>query len=48
MDKARAQAQDIMRINPNFSVERLARTSPQKNQDLKQQFLDALRKAGLK
>jgi TolB-like protein/Tfp pilus assembly protein PilF len=34
MDKARAQAQEIMRVNPNFSVDRLARTSPQKTKFL--------------
>jgi len=48
MDKAREQAQEIMSLNPNLSVDRLARTSPQKNQVLKQRFIDALRKAGLK
>jgi TolB-like protein/Flp pilus assembly protein TadD len=48
MDEARAQANEIMRLNPNFSLERLARTNPQKNQVLKQRYTDALRKAGLK
>ena len=48
MDEARAQAKEIMRLNPNFSLEQLARTNPQKNQALKQRYTDALRKAGLK
>jgi len=47
-DKACAQAKEIMRLNPGFSVERLAKTNPQKNQALKHQHIDALRKAGLK
>jgi len=48
MDKARAQAKEIMRLNPKFSVERFARTDPQKNQVVKKRYIDALRKAGLK
>ena len=47
MDEARAQAAEIMRINPKFSVERLARTDPTKNQVVKMRYIDALRKAGL-
>jgi tetratricopeptide (TPR) repeat protein len=48
MDKASAQAKEIMRLNPKFSVERIARTDPQKNQAVKKRYIDALRKAGLK
>jgi adenylate cyclase len=48
MDEARAQAEEIMRLNPNISLEQLARTYPQKNQVLKKRYIDALRKAGLK
>jgi len=48
MDEARAQAKEIMRLNPNFSVDRVARTDPQKNQAVKKRYIDALRKAGLK
>jgi adenylate cyclase len=48
MDKARDQAKEIMRLNPKFSVDRLARTDPQKNQVIKMRYIDALRKAGLK
>ena len=48
MDKARVQAKEIMRLSPNISVERIARTDPQKNQVVKKRYIDALRKAGLK
>jgi len=48
MDGARVQATEIMRLNPKFSVERFARTDPQKNQVVKKRYIDALRKAGLK
>jgi len=48
MDKASAQAKEIMRLNPKFSVERFARTDPQKNQAVKKRYIDALLKAGLK
>ena len=48
MDKASAQATEIMRLNPNISVEQIARTDPQKNQVVKKRYIDALRKAGLK
>jgi len=48
MDEARDQAKDIMRLNPNFSVDQVARTDPQKNQAVKKRYINALRKAGLK
>lgn len=48
IDEARAQAKEIMRLNPKFSVDRFARTDLQKKQALKKRYIDALRKAGLK
>jgi adenylate cyclase len=48
MDEARFQAKEIMRLNPNFSVERFARADPQKNQVVKKRYIDALHKAGMK
>jgi len=48
MDKARVQAKEIMSLNPKFSVERMAKTDPTKNQVAKKRYIDALRKAGLK
>jgi len=35
MDEARAHAKEIMRLNPKFSVDQVARTDPQKNQAVK-------------
>jgi adenylate cyclase len=48
IDEARAQAKEIMTLNSKFSLDRFARTDPQKNQALKKRYIDALRKAGLK
>jgi TolB-like protein len=48
MDQAQEQAREIMRLNPDFSLERFAKTVPQKDHVLKQRYIDALRKAGLK
>jgi adenylate cyclase len=40
-DDARAEAAEVLRINPNFSLERFSKRAGSK-------FVDALRKAGLK
>jgi adenylate cyclase len=47
-EEARAQAAEILRINPKFSVEGRANFVPCKNQADLDRFLDGLRKAGLK
>ena len=47
-EEAQAEAAQVLRINPEYSLERLARTDPQKNQAVKKRYIDALRKAGLK
>jgi adenylate cyclase len=47
-EEARAEAAEILRIDPKFSLERLAKTRPHKNQANTEQFIDSLRKAGLK
>jgi adenylate cyclase len=47
-DEARAQAAEVLRINPNFSVEQRAKFSPYKNQADLDRYLGGLRKAGLK
>jgi len=39
MDEARAQAKEIVKINPKFSADRLARTDPTKNQAVKNDTL---------
>jgi TolB-like protein/Tfp pilus assembly protein PilF len=46
--EAQAEATQALRIDPKFSLERLAKTTPQKNQETKKRFIDSLRKAGLK
>ncbi len=46
---ARAEAAEILRLNPKFSVDYLARTlSVYKDQSVKDNMIGALRKAGLK
>ena len=39
MDEARAQVKEIVKINPKFSADRLARTDPTKNQAVKNDTL---------
>jgi adenylate cyclase len=46
--EARAEAMEILRIHPTFSLEHHAETLPYKNQSDKDHFISALRKAGLK
>jgi adenylate cyclase len=44
-----AEVAEVLRINPNFSLERFAKTAPMKNQaDLMERYIEPLRKAGLK
>ena len=47
-EEARAEAAEILRIDTKFSLERLAKTRPHKNQANTESFIDSLRKAGLK
>jgi adenylate cyclase len=47
--EARAQAAEVLRINPNFSLEQYAKANPLKNRtDLRDRTIEPLRKAGLK
>jgi adenylate cyclase len=46
--EAQAQAQEVISINPSFSLERLAKGLPYKDPSEKKRIVDALRKAGLK
>ncbi len=48
MKEARAQAAEVLRINPNFSLERWAKTQRFRNHADGERRIDALRKAGLK
>jgi adenylate cyclase len=45
--EASAEADDVLRINPKFSLESYAKTLPYKNKVDKERYIDALRKAGL-
>ena len=48
VEEARAQAAEVLRIYPKFSLERQAKTLRFKNPDDAERYIDALRKAGLK
>jgi len=47
-EEARVEAAEILRIDPKFSLEGLAKTRPHKNQANTKSYIDSLRKAGLK
>ncbi len=47
-EEAHAEAQEVLRINPKFSVEYYAKTLPFKNQAQLDRYVEAMRKAGLK
>jgi adenylate cyclase len=47
-EEARAEAAEVLRINPKFSLERFAKMRVQKDKAALERFIDALRKAGLK
>jgi hypothetical protein len=47
-EEARAEAAEMLRINPKFSVEKWAKRLTYKNQADADRFISALRKAGLK
>jgi tetratricopeptide (TPR) repeat protein len=47
-EEAHAEAEEVLRINPKFSLEYFAKTLPLKNQAQIDRYIEALRKAGLK
>jgi TolB-like protein/Tfp pilus assembly protein PilF len=47
IEEARAQAVEVLRINPKYSLELAAKTSFGKNQADRERYLDGLRKAGI-
>ncbi|MFC1830239.1 tetratricopeptide repeat protein, partial [Thermodesulfobacteriota bacterium] len=47
-EEARAEAAKVLEIDPNFSVERLSKSKPYKNQADMKLLVDALNRAGLK
>jgi adenylate cyclase len=46
--EARAEAEEVLKINPKFFLESFAKTLPFKNQAQADRYVEALRKAGLK
>ncbi|HYA90182.1 MAG TPA: adenylate/guanylate cyclase domain-containing protein [Thermodesulfobacteriota bacterium] len=46
--EARAEAAEVLRINPEFSLDYFAKTLPYKDQEVTKSLIDALHKAGLK
>jgi adenylate cyclase len=46
--EARAEAEEVLRINPKFSLDNYAKTLPYKDQSVVDRYVDACRKAGLK
>lgn len=46
--EARAAAAEVLKINPKFSLEQLAKIHPYKDPATKERLIDSLRKAGLK
>jgi adenylate cyclase len=47
-DKARAEATEVLRMNPKFSLEEFGKRITSKDQESKERVIGALRKAGLK
>jgi adenylate cyclase len=47
-EMARAEAAEVLRINPKFSLEKLAKSLPYKDKEYLNKAIDAMRKAGLK
>jgi adenylate cyclase len=47
-EEARAEAEEVLRLNPKFSLESYAKTLPFKNQAQTDRLVEALRKAGLR
>jgi len=47
-EEARAEAAEVLRIQPKFSLEKFAKKLTDKDQEYKERFIGALRKAGLK
>jgi adenylate cyclase len=47
-EEARAEAAEILRLNPRFSLEGLKQRLPTKDPAVVEQYLASLRKAGLK
>ncbi len=46
-EEARAEAAEVLRIQPKFTLEKLEKKLTYKREEDREKFLDALRKAGL-
>ena len=46
-EEAHAEAAEVLRLNPKFSVKNAAKRSPIRDKAVKERYIDALRKAGL-
>jgi hypothetical protein len=46
--EARTEVAEVLRINPKFSLDYFVKTTPQKDQAIKEKTINALRKAGFK
>ena len=46
-EEAHAEAAEVLRLNPKFSVKKYAKRSAIRDKAEKERFIDALRKAGL-
>ena len=47
IEEAHNTVDEILRVNPNFSLEYYSKTLPYKNQETLDKFIEALRKAGV-
>jgi len=47
-EEARAEAKEVIRLNPGFSLDKFAKTVPLKNQEELKRFIASLRRSGLK
>jgi len=47
MEEARLEANEIMKLDPKFSLKRIEKTVTYKNPEVKTRYIDALRHAGL-
>ena len=47
-EEERAEAKEVIRLNPGFSLDKFAKTVPLKNQEELKRFIAALRRSGLK
>ncbi|MBT8368506.1 MAG: hypothetical protein KJP23_27755, partial [Deltaproteobacteria bacterium] len=47
IEEARLEADEVMKLNPKFSLKRLEKSIAYKNPEVKKRFIDALRNAGI-